>query len=148
MISLSDHLCCVLLPHSAYCIGLFLVLALFVGYCFGEVMCIGDSYVYWGQLRVLGTAMCTGDSYMYWGQLCVLGTAMCTEDSYVYLGQLRVLGTAICTGDSYVYWGQLCVLGTAMSVKKAFFVCLFVKVMSGRLTGIVLSVIMLRFGTA
>jgi hypothetical protein len=52
-------------------------------YCFGEIMCTRDSYVYWGQLCVLGTAMCTGDSYVYWGQLCVLGTAMSIGDSYV-----------------------------------------------------------------
>jgi hypothetical protein len=72
-------------------------------------VCTGDSYVYWGQLCVLGTAMCTGDSYVYWGQLCVLGTAMCTGDSCVCWGQLCVLGTAMCVGDSYVCWGQLCV---------------------------------------
>jgi len=35
-----------LLPHSAYFIRQFLVLVLFVGYCFGEIMCIWDSYVY------------------------------------------------------------------------------------------------------
>jgi hypothetical protein len=35
--------------------------------------------------------------------------------------------------------------GTAMSTKKVVFVFLFMKVMSGRLEGIVLSVIMLRF---
>ena len=40
---------------------------------------------------------------------------------------------------------RLCVFGTAMSIKKGFFVFLFMKVMSGRLEGIVLSVIMLRF---
>ena len=38
----------------------------------------------------------------------------------------------------------MCV-GTAMSIRKAFFVVLFMKVMSGLLEGIVLSVIMLRF---
>jgi hypothetical protein len=32
-----------------------------------------------------------------------------------------------------------------MSIRKVFFVVLFMKVMSGRLEGIVLSVIMLRF---
>jgi hypothetical protein len=72
-------------------------------------MCTGDSYVYWGQLCVLGTAMCIGDSYVYWGQLCVLEAAMCVGGSYVYWGQLCVLGTAMCTGDSYVYQiGGLC----------------------------------------
>jgi len=41
-----DHLCCLLLPHSTYFIRQFLVLVLFVGYCFGEIVCIWDSYVY------------------------------------------------------------------------------------------------------
>ena len=40
-----DHLCCLLLPHSTYSIRQFLVLVLFVGYCFGEMVCIWDSYV-------------------------------------------------------------------------------------------------------
>ena len=40
---------------------------------------------------------------------------------------------------------RLCVFGTAMSIKKVFFVFLFVKVMSGQLKGIVLSVSKLRF---
>jgi hypothetical protein len=35
---------------------------------------------------------------------------------------------------------RLCVFGTAMSIKKVFFVFLFMKVVSGRLRGIVLSV--------
>jgi len=39
----------------------------------------------------------------------------------------------------------LCVFGRAMSVKKVFFVFLFIGVMSGRLKGNVLSVSMLRF---
>jgi len=39
-------LCCLLLPHSTYLIRQFLVFVLFVGYCFGEIMCIWDSYVY------------------------------------------------------------------------------------------------------
>jgi len=38
---------------------------------------------------------------------------------------------------------RLCVFGTAMSIKKVFFVFLFIKVMSGRLKGTVLSVRML-----
>jgi len=41
-----DHFYCVLLPHSAYFIRQFLVCALFFSYCFGEIMCIRDSYVY------------------------------------------------------------------------------------------------------
>jgi hypothetical protein len=39
-------MCCILLPHSTYFIRQFLVFVLFVGYCFGEIMCIRDSYVY------------------------------------------------------------------------------------------------------
>ena len=70
-----DQLCCLLLPHGRYFIRQFLVLALFVGFCFGEIMCIWDSYVY----------------------------------------------------------------------EKVFFVFLFIKVMSGRLQGTVLSVSMLQF---
>jgi len=35
-----------LLPHSTYFIRQFWVLVLFVGSCFGEIMCIWDSYVY------------------------------------------------------------------------------------------------------
>ena len=46
--SVDDHLCCLLLPHSTYFIRQFLVLVLFVGYCFGEIMCIWDSSVYQG----------------------------------------------------------------------------------------------------
>ena len=39
-ITIGVHLCCLLLPHSTYFIRQFLVLGLFVGYCFGEIMCI------------------------------------------------------------------------------------------------------------
>jgi hypothetical protein len=46
---------------------------------------------------------------------------------------------------SVIVLARLCVCGTAMSIKKVFFVFVFTKVMSGRLEGIVLSVIMLRF---
>jgi hypothetical protein len=28
--------------------------------------------------------MCIRDSYVYWGQLCLLGTTMCIRYSYVY----------------------------------------------------------------
>ena len=118
MILLSDHLYCVLLSHSAYFIRQFLVFALFFRYCSGEIMCIRDSYVYSEQL-------------------CVFGTAMCIRDSYVYWGQLYVLGTAMCIGDSYVYWGQLC-----LSNRWSLFF-LFVRVTSGLLAGIVLSVLLL-----
>jgi len=40
---------------------------------------------------------------------------------------------------------RLCVFGTAMSIKKVCFVVLFMRVMSGQLEGIVLSVFMLQF---
>jgi hypothetical protein len=40
---------------------------------------------------------------------------------------------------------KLCVFGTAMSIEAVLFLFLFMKVMSGRLKVIVLSVSMLRF---
>ena len=40
---------------------------------------------------------------------------------------------------------RLCEYGRAMPIKKLFFVFLFIKIMSGRLKGIILSVSMLRF---
>jgi len=40
---------------------------------------------------------------------------------------------------SVIVLARLCVFGTAMSIKNVFFVFLFIKVMSGRLKGIVLS---------
>ena len=46
---------------------------------------------------------------------------------------------------SVIVLATLCVFGTAMSIKKEFFVFFFIKVMSGLLKGIVLSVSMLRF---
>ena len=46
---------------------------------------------------------------------------------------------------SVIVLARLCVFRTAMSIRKVFFVSLFVKVMSGRLNSIVLSVSMLRF---
>jgi len=46
---------------------------------------------------------------------------------------------------SVIVLARLCVFGTAMSIKRVFFVFLFIKVMSGRLKCIVLSVSMLRF---
>jgi len=46
---------------------------------------------------------------------------------------------------SVIVLARLCVFWTAMSIKKVSFVFLFMRVMSGRLEGIVLSVIMLRF---
>jgi len=47
--------------------------------------------------------------------------------------------------SSVIVLARLCVFGTAMTIKKVFFVFLFIKVMSGLLKGIVLSVSMLRF---
>jgi len=46
---------------------------------------------------------------------------------------------------SVIVLARLCVFGTAMSIKKVFFVFLFIEVISGRLKVIVLSVSMLRF---
>jgi len=46
---------------------------------------------------------------------------------------------------SVIVLARLCVFGTAVSIKKVFFVFLFIKVMSGQLKVIVLSVSMLRF---
>ena len=40
---------------------------------------------------------------------------------------------------------RLCVFGTAMSIKKVFFVFLFITIMPGQLKGVVLSISMLRF---
>ena len=45
---------------------------------------------------------------------------------------------------SVIVFARLCVFGTAMSVKKLFFVFLFIKVMSGPFKGAVVSVSMLR----
>jgi len=46
---------------------------------------------------------------------------------------------------SVIVLARLCVFRTAMSIKKVFFVFLFIKVKSGQLKGIDLSVSMLRF---
>jgi len=46
---------------------------------------------------------------------------------------------------SVIVLARVCVFGTVMSIKKVFFVFLFIKVMSGQLKVIVLSVSMLRF---
>jgi len=45
---------------------------------------------------------------------------------------------------SVIVLARLCVFATAMSIKNVFFVFLFIKVISGRLKGIVLSVSTLR----
>jgi len=44
---------------------------------------------------------------------------------------------------SVIVLARLCVFGTAMSIKKVFFIFLFIKVMPGQLKAIVLSVSML-----
>jgi len=46
---------------------------------------------------------------------------------------------------SVIVLARFCVFGTAVSIKKVFFVFLFIKVTSGRLKFIILSVSMLRF---
>ena len=46
---------------------------------------------------------------------------------------------------SVIVLARLCVLGAAISIKKVFFGFLFIKVMSGQLKCIVLSISMLRF---
>ena len=46
---------------------------------------------------------------------------------------------------SVIVLARLCVFGTAMSIRRVLFVFLFIKVMSGQLKCIVLSVSMLRF---
>ena len=45
---------------------------------------------------------------------------------------------------SVIILARLCVFGTAVSIKMVIFVFLFIKVMSGRLKGIILSISMLR----
>ena len=61
-------------------------------------------------------------------------TAHISFASYWYLFCLSVIVLA-----------RLCVFGTAVSIKKVFFVFLFIKVMSGRLESTLLSLSMLRF---
>ena len=46
---------------------------------------------------------------------------------------------------SVIVLARLCVFGTALSVKMAFFVFLFIKVMSGRLRGIITIIIVIIF---
>jgi hypothetical protein len=68
---------CILLPHSTYFILQFLVFVLFFRDCFGEIMCIRDSYVY--QKDCFGEIMCIRDSYVYQkGFLCFF-----VHESYV-----------------------------------------------------------------
>ena len=56
-----DHLCCILFPHNTYLIRQFLVFFSFVGYCFGEIMCIRDGYVYQqGFLRFFPVKVMSG----------------------------------------------------------------------------------------
>jgi hypothetical protein len=44
---------------------------------------------------------------------------------------------------SVIILARLCVFGTAMSIRKAFFVVLFMKVISGRLEGIIIIIIII-----
>jgi len=57
-----------------------------------------------------------------------------------------VLGILFCL--SVIVLARLCVFGIDVSIRKVFFVFSFKRFMSGRLEGIVLCVIMLRFSTA
>ena len=98
--------------------------------------------------------------YMYWGAGFLV--TLCDNDSgitpvdYITIG---ITCAAFCFHIEHISFSsswnlfslsvmvlpRLCVFGTAMSIKKVFFVFLFIKVMPGRLKGIVLSVSMLRF---
>jgi hypothetical protein len=113
---------------SSWCLVCLSVMLLARFCVFGTVMCVRDSYVGSGQLCVFRTAMCVRESYVCSGELCVFATAMCIRDSYVCSGQLCVFGTAVCVRDSYVY-------------QKGVFVFFFLRVMSGLLAGIILSVV-------
>jgi len=46
---------------------------------------------------------------------------------------------------SVIVLARLCVFGTAVSIKKVFFVFLFIKIMLGQLKGIVFPISMLQF---
>jgi hypothetical protein len=70
----------------------------------------------------------------------ITGTAFCFHITLISFASSRYFSCF-----SVIILARLCVFGTAMSIKKVFFVALFMQVMSGRLDGIVLSVIMQRF---
>jgi hypothetical protein len=97
--------------------------------------------------------------YMYWGASCLV--RLCGSDSEITAVDDITIGitcAAFCFHITHISFAsswylfrllaivlaRLCVFGTAMSIKKVFFVFLFMKVMSGRLEDIVLSVSMLR----
>jgi hypothetical protein len=67
-------------------------------------------------------------------------TILCSHITLISFASSRYLSCF-----SVIVLARLCMFGTAMSIRNVFFVVLFMKVMSGRLEGIVLSVIMLRF---
>jgi len=97
---------------------------------------------------------------MYWGASCLV--RLCDSDFGITPVDDNTIGitcAAFCFHIAHisfaVCWYLFClsvivlailrVFGTAMSVKKVFFVFLFIKVMSGRLKGIFLSISTLRF---
>jgi len=100
----SDYFCCLLLPHSTYFIRQFLVLVLFVNYCFGEIMCIWDSYVY--QKDVLcflihKSSVRSIKNYYYYYYYCPsLLYAFCSYYTFaicVYMYVFLLLATALLT---------------------------------------------------
>ena len=66
--------------------------------------------------------------------------AFCFHMAHISFASSRYL---LCL--SVIVLVRLCVFGTAMSIKKVFFVFLFIKVMSDQLKGIVLSISTQRF---
>jgi hypothetical protein len=55
-------------------------------FCFhiAHIAFVSSWYLLCFSVIVLGRLCVFGDSYVYWGQLCVLGTAVCIGDSNVY----------------------------------------------------------------
>jgi hypothetical protein len=72
-----------------------------------------------------------------------IGTT-CTASCF-HIARISIASSWYLFCFSVIVLARLCVFGIAMSIGKAFFVFVFVRVMSGRLQGTVLSVIMLRF---
>jgi len=64
---------------------------------------------------------------------------------YLHIAHISLASSWYSFCLSVIVLARLCVFGTAMSIRKVFFVFLCIKVMSGRLKGIGLSVSMLRF---
>jgi hypothetical protein len=96
---------------------------------------------------------------MYWGASCLV--RLCGSEFGITAVDDITVGitcTAFCFHTAHISCAsswclfclsaivlvRLCVFGAAVSIKKVFFVFLFMKVMSGRLKGIVLSVSVLR----